>query len=99
MNNGTNGNGNGDTLSRLQEKVKAAEEKKKMAEANLAAERLALAKRKQKDDKKLFGLVGEEVCEAAAKSPELRLMIAQILGGSVTDAAKRRFLDARGYIA
>lgn len=75
------------------------EEQFKAAGARLAAAKLAQAKRKQKDDKKLFGLVGEEVCEAAAKSPELRLMIAQILGGSVTDAAKRSFLDARGYIA
>jgi len=85
-------NGNGDKLSRLEEKLKTAE-------ARLAAEKMALAKRKQKDNKKLFGLVGQEVCQAAEKSPELRLMIAQILGGAVTDAAKRRFLETRGYIA
>jgi hypothetical protein len=81
------------------ERIAHFEEKLKTAEARLAAEKMALAKRKQKDNKKLFGLVGQEVCEAAEKSPELRLMIGQILGGSVTDAAKRRFLDARGYIA
>ena len=85
-------NGNGDKLSRLQEKVKAAE-------ARLAAEKMILANRKQRDNKKLFGLVGQEVCEAAQRSPELHLMIAQILGGAVTDAAARRFLEARGYIA
>jgi hypothetical protein len=85
-------NGNGDKLSRLEEKLKTAE-------ARLAAEKMALAKRKQKDNKKLFGLVGQEVCQAAEKSPELRLMIAQILGGAATDAATRRFLETRGYIA
>jgi hypothetical protein len=85
-------NGNGDKLSRLHEKVKAAE-------ARLAAEKMLLAKRKQKDNKKLFGLVGQGVCEAAEKSPELRLMLAQILGGAVTDAGARRFLEARGFIA
>ena len=89
MNDGTNGNGR---IAHFEEQVKAAE-------ARLAAARMAQAKRKKKDNRKLFGLVGEEVCEAAAKSPELRLMIAQILGGSVTDAAKRRFLEAREFIA
>jgi hypothetical protein len=85
-------NGNGDRLSRLQEKVKAAE-------ARLAAERLLLAKRKQRDDKKLFALVGQAICSAAEQSPEFHLMLKQTLGGAVTDAADRRFLEARGYIA
>jgi len=89
MNGEMNGNGR---IAHFEEQVKAAE-------ARLAAARMAQAKRKQKDNKKLFRLVGEEVCTAADKSPELHLMIAQILGGSVTDAAKRRFLDARRYIA
>jgi len=84
-------NGNG-RIAHFEEKLKAAE-------AMLAAEKLKLAKRKQKENKKLFGLVGQEVCDAAERSPELRLMIAQILGGAVTDAAARRFLEARGYIA
>jgi hypothetical protein len=43
--------------------------------------------------------VGREACEAAEKSPEFRLMIAQTLGGAVTDPAARRFLEGRGYIA
>lgn len=85
-------NGNGDKLSRAEEQFKAAQ-------ARLAAAKIDAAKRKQKDDNKLFRLVGEGVCKAAEKSPELRLMIAQILGGSVTDAAKRRFLESRRYIA
>jgi hypothetical protein len=91
--NGKNGNnGSGDKLSRLLERQKEVD-------AQLAAEKLRLAKRKQKDDRKLFASVGREVCEAAEKSPEFRLMIAQTLGGAVTDDAARRFLEARGYIA
>jgi hypothetical protein len=86
------GNSNDDKLSRLLEK-------QKQVDAQLAAEKLRLAKRKQKDDRKLFALVGREACEAAEKSPEFRLMIAQTLGGAVTDPAARRFLEGRGYIA
>ncbi len=86
-----NGNGN--------ERLTVLLERRKQDDALILAERMKVAKRKQKDDKKLFGLVGQEVCGAAERSPDLRLMIAQILGGAVTDAAKRRFLEARRYIA
>jgi hypothetical protein len=92
MDNGKNGSsGNA--------KLQALLERQKEVEARLAAEKLRLAKRKQKDDKKLFASVGREVCEAAEKSPEFHLMIAQTLGGAVTDPAVRRFLEGRGYIA
>jgi hypothetical protein len=93
MDNGKNGsNGSGDKLSRLLERQKEVE-------AKLASEKIRLLKRKQKDDRKMFGWVGRAICEAAEKSPEFRMMIAQTLGGAVTDEAARRFLDARGYIA
>jgi hypothetical protein len=96
MNNGKIGNngsnGNGDKLSRLLERQKELD-------AQLATEKIRLLKRKQKDDKKLFAWVGRTICEAAEKSPEFRLMIAQTLGGAIADPAARRFLEGRGYIA
>ena len=87
-----NGNGNGAKLNRLLERQKEIE-------AQLAEEKLRLAKRKQKDNKKLYALVGGAVCDAAERSPDFHLMLKQTLGGAVTDAAAGRFLDARGYIA
>ena len=93
MDKGTNGtNGNGDRLSRLLERQKELD-------AQLAGEKLRLAKRKQKDDKKLFSLVGRAVCETAEQSKDFHLMLKQTLGGAVTDDAARRFLEARGFIA
>lgn len=87
-----NGNGNGDKLNRLLERQKEIE-------AQLAEEKLRLAKRKKKDDRKLHALVGQAVCEAAERSADFHLMLKQTLGGAVTDEAARRFLEARRYIA
>ena len=96
MNNGKIGNngsnGNGDKLSRLLERQKELD-------AQLATEKIRLLKRKQKDDKKLFALVGRAVCETAEQSKDFHLMLNQTLGGAVTDASARRFLEGRGYIA
>jgi hypothetical protein len=80
-------------------RLEALLERQKQLDALLAAEKLKLAKRKQRDDRKLFALVGEAVCEAAEKSSDFHLMLNQILGGAVTDATARRFLKERGYIA
>ncbi len=74
-------------------------ERQKQLDALVATEKLKLAKRKQRNDRKLFILVGEAVCEAAERSPEFLLMLKQTLDGTVTDAVSRRFLEARGYIA
>jgi hypothetical protein len=65
MDNGKNGkngsNGNA--------KLEALLERQKEIEARLAAEKLRLAKRKQKDDGKLFRDVGREVCSAGEHAP------------------------------
>jgi len=88
-NNGIRGNGRLESLL----------ERQKQLDAQLAAEKLKLAKRKQKDDKKLFALVGRSVCQAAEHSADFHLMVNQTLGGEVTDAAARRFLEERGWLA
>jgi hypothetical protein len=80
-------------------KLEALLERQKQLDAQLAAEKLRLAKRQQKDDKKLYALVGRTVCETAEQSKDFHLMLNQTLGGAVTDAAARRFLEGRGYIA
>jgi hypothetical protein len=95
MDNGKNGkngsNGNA--------KLEALLERQKEIEARLAAEKLRLAKRKQKDDGKLFRDVGREVCRAGEHAPNFQLMVAQTLGGTLTDEKLRRFLEERGWLA
>jgi hypothetical protein len=95
MNNGKNGknesNGNA--------KLEALLERQKEIEARLAAEKLRLAKRKQKDDRKLFADVGREVCHAGECAPNFQLMVAQTLGGTVTDEKLRRFLTERRWLS
>lgn len=87
--NGTNGNGR---LAQLQER-------QKQLEAQLAAEKLRLAKKRQQDDKKLFALVGRAVCQAADRSSEFHAAVEQNLAGlsgNLTEA-EQNFLKARGW--
>jgi hypothetical protein len=80
-------------------KLEALLERQKEIEARLAAEKLRLAKRKQKDDRKLFADVGREVCHAGERVPNFQLMVAQTLGGTVTEEKVRRFLTERGWLS
>jgi hypothetical protein len=92
MNKGKNGsNGNG--------RLEALLERQKQLDEQLAAEKLRLAKRKQKDGKKLGGLLGRGVCAAAEQSPEFRLMITQTLAGlsGVFTESEQRFLKSQGW--
>ena len=92
MDNGKNGsNGNGDKLSRLLERQKELD-------AQLATEKIRLLKRKQKDDKKLFALVGRAVCETAEQSKDFHLMLNQTLGGAVTDASAGTRISVKAYL-
>lgn len=80
-------------------RLEALLERQKQVDAQLAAEKVRLAKRKQKDDRKLFGDVGREVCHAGERAPNFQLMVAQTLGGTVTDEKVRRFLTERRWLS
>jgi hypothetical protein len=92
MNNGKSGsNGNA--------KLEALLERQKQLDTQLAAEKLRLAKRKQKNDRKLGGLVGRGVCAAAEQSPDFHLMLRQTLAGlgGVFTESEQRFLKSQGW--
>jgi len=65
----------------------------------LLAERAKLAKRDQRDTEKLYRIVGEACCNAAAQNPEgFGLMLGQVMNASVTDEKARALLRRKGLI-
>jgi hypothetical protein len=80
-------------------RLEALLERQKQLDALLVAEKLRLAKRKQKDDRKLFAIVGRSVCQAAEQSPEFHLMLRQTLAGlgGVLTEGEQKFLGAHGW--
>ena len=75
--------------------------KKREAEirAKIAAEQIKKRRRIEKENARLFALVGEALCQNAADNPEtFGLMLKQVLASTVTDDRTREFLSSKGMI-
>jgi hypothetical protein len=57
-----------------------------------------LARRKERDDAKLFSIVGQALVQNGARSPDVRLMLKQILQNAVTEERERQFLSEKGWL-
>ncbi len=66
--------------------------------AQIEAERVRAARRKAKNDAKLFALVGRALVKNAANSPDFHLMLKQTLAITVTDEHERQFLADCGFL-
>jgi hypothetical protein len=76
---------------------------KQKLEGNRAALAQALAtqaRRKQRDDAKLFALVGRAVCQVAKQSPDFHATVKQNISTAFTDESDkiRRWLTVRGWL-
>jgi hypothetical protein len=75
--------------------------KKREAEirAKIAAEQVKKRRRLEKENARLFALVGEALCQNAAENPDtFGLMLKQVLASTVTDERTREFLSSKGVI-
>ena len=90
---------NGVSVTNGNPRLEALLERQKQLEALLAAEKVKLVKRKQKDDRKLFAIVGRSACYAAEQSPDFHLMLRQTLAGlgGVLTEGEQNFLKAHGW--
>lgn len=88
----TNGGGNGnnriDALRRREAALKAA----------IAAEKVRQQKRKEKDDARVFAVVGEALTRYAEQSPDFRLMLKQVLQSADLRDTDRAFLAGKGWV-
>jgi hypothetical protein len=75
--------------------------KKKEADirAKLAAEQLKIKRRIDRENARLFALVGEALCRNAAQNPDgFGLMLRQVLGNTVSDIKELDFLRRKGML-
>lgn len=89
MNNGTNSNG----------RIEALKKKEADIRAKLAAEQLKIKRRMERENARLFALVGRVICGNVAQNPDsFGLMVKQILDSGVTEIRERDFLRMKGML-
>ena len=79
-------------------KLEALRKREAALKAAIAAENVRQQKRKEKDDARLFAIVGEALVSYGAQSPDFKTMLQQVLATAVTDERARQFLAARGWL-
>jgi len=88
MNDGTNSNERIEALRKREQAIKAA----------IAAEQVRRQKRREKDDGRLFSIVGAALVQNAAQSPDFRLMLKQVLQSAALRESDRAFLAGKGWL-
>jgi hypothetical protein len=92
MNNGSNGIVTG--------RIEALRRKEADIRARLAAEQLKIRRRMDRENARLFALVGEALCRDAAQNPDCMdtIRLKQFLSSAVTDERSREFLRMKGML-
>ena len=87
------------TTTNGQERIVLLKARERELRAKIAAEQVRQQKRREKENARLFSIVGQALVESGAKSPEtLGLMLKQVLASAVTDEPTRKFLSGRGWL-
>jgi len=79
-------------------KIESLRKREAALKAAIAAETQKQQKREAKNRRRLVDLIGTALVDQAGSSPDLQLMLKQILSGAVTDVSARRFLEERGWL-
>lgn len=87
-NNSGNSNDRIDALLRREAALKAA----------IAQEKVRRQKRKEKDDARLFSIVGAALVQNAEQAPDFRLMLKQVLQAAELRDSDRAFLTGKGWL-
>jgi len=88
MNDGTNGNERIEALRKREQAIKAA----------IAAEQVRRQRRKEKEDARLFSIIGEALIKNAAQSPDFQLMLKQVLQSAALRETDRAVLAGKGWL-
>jgi hypothetical protein len=79
-------------------RIEALKEREREIRAQITAEQIRLAKKRQKEDGKLCAIVGRAVVEHAAQSPAFLATLKEVLGVAITEERARKLVAARGLI-
>jgi hypothetical protein len=82
----------------ISEKLEALRRREQSIREAIALEKVRQQKRNAKDDARMFLVVGEALTRHAAKSPDFRLMLKQVLQSAELRDADRTFLTGKGWL-
>ena len=81
------------------DKLEALRKKEAALKTAIAAEQVKQQKRKERENARLFSIVGQALVENAAKNPDgLGLMVKQVLQAAELRETDRAFLAGRGWL-
>ena len=80
------------------EKLEALRRKEAALKAAIAAEKVRQQKRREREDARLFAIVGEAVIRNARQSPQFELMVKQLLQSAELRDTDRAFLSGKGWL-
>ena len=84
----TNGNAN---------RLAALRKREATLKAAIAAEQVRQQRRKDKENARLFSVLGEALAHYATKSPDFKLMLKQVLQSAELRDTDRAFLAGKGW--
>ena len=79
-------------------RIDALRKREAALKAAIAAERVRQQKRREKDDARVFAVVGEALARYAEGSPDFRLMLKQVLQSADLRDTDRAFLAGKGWL-
>jgi hypothetical protein len=79
-------------------RLEALRKREAALKAAIAAEQIRRQKRKEKEDTRLFSIVGAALVQNAAQSPDFRLMLKQVLQSAALRESDRAFLAGKGWL-
>jgi len=80
------------------DKLEALRKKEASLREAIAQEKIRQQKRREKDDVRVFSIVGAALVQSAAKAPDFRLMIKQVLQAADMRDTDRAFLAGKGWL-
>ena len=80
------------------ERIEALRKREQAIKAAIAAEQVRRQKRKDKEDARLFSIVGAALVQNAVQSPDFRLMLKQVLQSATLRETDRVFLAGKGWV-
>ena len=87
------------SMTKNNDKLEALRKKEAALKAAIAAEQVKQQKRNQRENARLFSIVGQALVENAAKNPDgLGLMVKQVLQAAELRETDRAFLSGKGWL-
>ena len=82
----------------VNEKLEALRKREAALKAAIAAEKVRQQKKNEKDDARLFSIVGAALVQSAARSSDFHMMLKQVLQAAEMRDTDRAFLVAKGWL-